>query len=48
MRTAFELAAEGLVEKVEKYLRQECLRSELIIAKDNLKRIVETRKPKRK
>jgi len=46
MQTAFEKAAENLVEKVEAYLRQGCLRSELITAKDALKRMIQTRKPK--
>lgn len=31
-------ASKDLVEAVEKYLRQGCLRSELIIKKDNLKK----------
>lgn len=33
-------AAKELVECVEKYVRQECLRSELLIKKENLKRLL--------
>lgn len=33
-------ASKDLVDAVEKYLRQGCLRSELIIKKDNLKNIL--------
>lgn len=33
-------AAEVLVDHVEKYVRQECLRSELLAAKDNLKKLL--------
>lgn len=33
-------AAKVLVDSVEKYVRQECLRSELLAAKDNLKKLL--------
>ena len=34
-------AALVLVDSVEKYVRQECLRSELLARKDNLKKLLE-------
>lgn len=34
-------AALNLVDAVEKYVRQECLRSELLARKDNLKKLLE-------
>ena len=33
--------AQALVDAVERYLRQECLRSELANAKDNLKKLLQ-------
>lgn len=46
-RTAVERAAAHLVEAVEKYVRQECLRSELIAAKDDLKKLLAMLTPKK-
>lgn len=44
---AVERAAANLVEAVEKYVRQECLRSELIAAKDDLKKLLAMLTPKK-
>ena len=44
---AIELSAAHLVETVEKYVRQECLRSELIAAKDDLKKLLAMLTPKK-
>lgn len=38
---ALKRAALVLVDHVEKYVRQECLRSELLARKDNLKKLLE-------
>lgn len=35
------LAASDLVDAVERYMRQECLRSELMMKKDTLKKLIE-------